>query len=422
MKRKPLWMRVRTAVATLTAVLVCLPSLSQAQMCGADSHAPGAGGSAMRQTSSGADTSIFRMLEDVKETLIEVRPKDTIVWQVAGGGSHSVYFNGTYKEAAAFLDFMPQQGVDWRVNEATNKAMTAAAGAGTMLLKATVKDVKPEEIGKDGVVFVCGRHPADMIARFKLVAAPAGSQPRTLRIVATIADGSLRWVVAEGDAPVPAPSPGAGMSMCPCMQMMHGGMGGMMRGMRGGGSGGMGGMMGAGSGGMGGMSGMMGGGMGGMMRGAGGMEHPQSASPGQQMGGCGIQGASLDKAGGAPNRSCGLGQTRAGDPPALADETFANIDEQFRRQMPWTAPAQGNAPRGITATGTIRRVEPSTRLVNLAHGPIPAMNWPPMTMDFFVSANVDLARLGPGQDVEFTIMPRPDDRQSYMITEIRPKR
>ena len=77
--------------------------------------------------------------------------------------------------------------------------------------------------------------------------------------------------------------------------------------------------------------------------------------------------------------------------------------------------AQGDT---VSATGTIKKVDAAKRTVNLSHGPIPAVNWPAMTMDFAVAPEVDLSSLKPGQQVEFKMK---GSGMTYTITEVTPK-
>ena len=55
------------------------------------------------------------------------------------------------------------------------------------------------------------------------------------------------------------------------------------------------------------------------------------------------------------------------------------------------------------ATGTITAVNPANRKVTFDHGPIAAINWPAMTMEFAVAPSVDLAKLKTGDKVNFTL-------------------
>jgi len=55
------------------------------------------------------------------------------------------------------------------------------------------------------------------------------------------------------------------------------------------------------------------------------------------------------------------------------------------------------------ATGTITAVNPANHKVTFDHGPIPAIKWPAMTMEFAVARSVDLAKLKTGDKVNFTL-------------------
>ena len=72
----------------------------------------------------------------------------------------------------------------------------------------------------------------------------------------------------------------------------------------------------------------------------------------------------------------------------------------------------------VSATGTVKKVDAAKRTLNLSHGPIPAVNWPAMTMDFAVAPDVDLSALKPGQQVEFKMK---GSGMTYTITEVKPK-
>jgi Cu/Ag efflux protein CusF len=53
--------------------------------------------------------------------------------------------------------------------------------------------------------------------------------------------------------------------------------------------------------------------------------------------------------------------------------------------------------------GTINSIDPVQHKINISHGPIPAIGFPAMTMDFALGPGVDLAALKPGMRVDFTI-------------------
>ena len=54
-------------------------------------------------------------------------------------------------------------------------------------------------------------------------------------------------------------------------------------------------------------------------------------------------------------------------------------------------------------TGAVNSVDAAARKINLNHGPIPAIGWPAMTMDFTVAPAVDLRAVKPGTQINFTI-------------------
>jgi Cu/Ag efflux protein CusF len=83
------------------------------------------------------------------------------------------------------------------------------------------------------------------------------------------------------------------------------------------------------------------------------------------------------------------------------------------------APALAQSDKPVTGTGTVKKVDPAKKTMNLSHGPIPAINWPAMTMDFAVAPEVDLSAVKPGQAIEFTLKPGPG--KDYTITEVKPK-
>ena len=62
--------------------------------------------------------------------------------------------------------------------------------------------------------------------------------------------------------------------------------------------------------------------------------------------------------------------------------------------------AQQQAP-AASAEGVIKAIDPARHTVTLAHGPVPALQWPPMTMGFAVT-DAQLAGLAVGDNVAFS--------------------
>ncbi len=65
------------------------------------------------------------------------------------------------------------------------------------------------------------------------------------------------------------------------------------------------------------------------------------------------------------------------------------------------APAAATASATHRGEGTIEAVDAKTASVTLAHGPIPSLKWPAMTMDFKVKNAALLRTLKPGQRIDF---------------------
>jgi len=71
---------------------------------------------------------------------------------------------------------------------------------------------------------------------------------------------------------------------------------------------------------------------------------------------------------------------------------------------------------GASGEGVINSVDSEGSVVNLTHGPIPALSWPGMTMDLPVAGGVDLSDVQPGDAVRFRVVLGVD--QVYRITAI----
>lgn len=56
-----------------------------------------------------------------------------------------------------------------------------------------------------------------------------------------------------------------------------------------------------------------------------------------------------------------------------------------------------------TATGTVTALNAADHKITFDHGPIPAINWPAMKMEFAVAPSIDLAKVKTGDKVNFTL-------------------
>ena len=80
------------------------------------------------------------------------------------------------------------------------------------------------------------------------------------------------------------------------------------------------------------------------------------------------------------------------------------------------APPAGEGEGLAVATGVIRTMNTDEGTVTIAHGPVPMMNWPPMTMTFRVARPAMLRGFTLGARVEFSFRKEGD---AFVITSIR---
>jgi membrane fusion protein, copper/silver efflux system len=98
-------------------------------------------------------------------------------------------------------------------------------------------------------------------------------------------------------------------------------------------------------------------------------------------------------------------------------DSEASLSGVMSRLNRGNTPLQQAAARPATAEGTIRSMDPRQGRVTIAHGPIPAMSWPAMTMTFTVR-NPDMLRgLRRGDRVVFAVLPTPQGG-SFVIERI----
>jgi len=83
---------------------------------------------------------------------------------------------------------------------------------------------------------------------------------------------------------------------------------------------------------------------------------------------------------------------------ALAAATPALAQHAGHDQAPAAAPTAG----AIKGTGVVKGVDAKAGTIKIHHGPIAALKWPAMTMDFKASPQV-LAAAKTGKSVTFTL-------------------
>ncbi len=67
--------------------------------------------------------------------------------------------------------------------------------------------------------------------------------------------------------------------------------------------------------------------------------------------------------------------------------------------------------------GVVKGVNATERKVQIEHGPIPALQWPAMTMAFDVAPDVDLKGLSSGAKIKFTLSR--DAKSLWVIDKIQ---
>lgn len=80
------------------------------------------------------------------------------------------------------------------------------------------------------------------------------------------------------------------------------------------------------------------------------------------------------------------------------------------------AQAPGAGRQTASGSGLVLGIDKEKGVVTISHGPLPALNMPPMTMGYSVKDKALLANLQPLQKVEFRLA---YDGKDYLITEIK---
>ena len=103
--------------------------------------------------------------------------------------------------------------------------------------------------------------------------------------------------------------------------------------------------------------------------------------------------------------------------PAIAADPASHGAAMMNHSMAGDhAGMHGQASAGASGQGLINSVDRSQSVVNITHEPMPALNWPEMTMDLPVAEGVDLKAIQAGDAVRFRVELGAD--QVYRITEI----
>jgi len=116
---------------------------------------------------------------------------------------------------------------------------------------------------------------------------------------------------------------------------------------------------------------------------------------------------------------------KAGDRVVVSGQFLIDSEASLRTTIarlegaaePQAAPTQAGLHRG---SGRVTDLDLTTGRVELDHGPIPSMKWPPMKMGFAVEHVGEIAKLKKGDKVEFELRGEPNKDGDYVVTRIAP--
>ena len=115
---------------------------------------------------------------------------------------------------------------------------------------------------------------------------------------------------------------------------------------------------------------------------------------------------------------------RHGSMPGMSHGA-ADRDEAVRGAGPEAARAPADGGRmahsghaRVRGVGTVNAVDAAGRKINVTHGPIPAIGWPSMAMDFAVASAIDLNAVTAGTRIDFEMEQGQDGM--YVIQSIAP--
>lgn len=94
-------------------------------------------------------------------------------------------------------------------------------------------------------------------------------------------------------------------------------------------------------------------------------------------------------------------------------DSEASLSGSIRRLEEYHPAQNGRRQASVFGSGRVEAVDREQRRLRMTHGPIEALGWPSMTMEFDVEEPVRLERIRVGQSIHFSI--RPDAEGTYLI-------
>lgn len=98
---------------------------------------------------------------------------------------------------------------------------------------------------------------------------------------------------------------------------------------------------------------------------------------------------------------------------AFSQQTMDNMKSMDMAKKPAAA---ASAATVHVATGMVKKVDPKSGLVTLAHDPVKSMNWPAMTMGFQVQDKMLFDKLAVGKKVGFEFV---QGSKGYVVTAVK---
>lgn len=92
------------------------------------------------------------------------------------------------------------------------------------------------------------------------------------------------------------------------------------------------------------------------------------------------------------------------------------MDDMKGMDMAKKPVAAASATTVHMATGMVKKVDPKSGLVTLAHDPVKSMNWPAITMGFQVQNKMLFDKLSVGKKVDFEFV---QGSKGYVVTAVR---
>ena len=111
-----------------------------------------------------------------------------------------------------------------------------------------------------------------------------------------------------------------------------------------------------------------------------------------------------------------MSQAQSGNMKGMDMKDHKGMDMKDHKSMGMKEGDKKGQGASHKATGAVTKIDPAKSAVTIAHGPVPTMKWPAMTMTFAVKDKAMLEKLPAGKKVAFEFVHQGKD---YVITEVK---